>query len=142
MIAIIEACYLIYTHLDTDPYLPRTVIIYSDSQAALQSLFADNISSRTVQQAVNSLNALGRSVNIILRYVKAHSGIEGNELADSLAKDASSKLVPYTKPLVYISKAVVKSLVQIRLLNLWSNRWNESKTGPVSYTHLTLPTKA
>ncbi|KAJ1830950.1 hypothetical protein LPJ63_004612 [Coemansia sp. RSA 2711] len=71
----------------------RNVAIYSDSQGALDAirrarLGAANCRAPRMQQTVRRivwlLDACGYRVE--LRKVKAHAGIEGNEMADRLAK--------------------------------------------------------
>ena len=44
----------------------------------------------TVDRCINALNDLGKKNRINLRWVKAHVGIHGNEVADFLSKKGSS----------------------------------------------------
>ena len=55
--------------------------------AALNKL---TVNSNTVEKCLDALNALGNDNQIHLRWVKAHVGIHGNEIADFLAKEGSS----------------------------------------------------
>ena len=100
---VLEGIFRVYKYLENHPHLPRSLIIYSDSQAALQALNNSFVTSRLVHQCISSLNALGTTTHVLLRYVKAHSGHEGNEIADFQAKLAVSLPVPYTNPILPLS---------------------------------------
>ena len=67
-----------------------SITFYSDSQASLSALNKLTIKSHTVEKCINTLNELGKKNKIHLRWVKAHVGIPGNEIADFLAKRGSS----------------------------------------------------
>ena len=45
---------------------------------------------KAVIKAVNLLNSLGKSNEVTLSWIPAHSGFEGNELADRTAKAGSA----------------------------------------------------
>ena len=68
----------------------QTITFYSDSQASLAALNKLTVKSDTVEKCLNTLNKLGRKNRVHLRWVKAHVGIPGNEIADFLAKRGSS----------------------------------------------------
>ena len=67
-------------------YEGQTITFLSDSQASLAALNKLTIKSDTVEECLTSLNELGVKNKIHLRWVKAHVGIHGNEIADYLAK--------------------------------------------------------
>merc|ERR1712083_942164 len=68
----------------------ETITFFSDSQASLAALNKLTVKSDTVEKCLNALNALGKNNSVHLRWVKAHVGIHGNEVADFLAKRGSS----------------------------------------------------
>ena len=68
----------------------QTITFYSDSQASLAALDKLSVKSDTVEKCLNVLNALGKKNKVHLKWVKAHVGIHGNEVADFLAKRGSS----------------------------------------------------
>ena len=135
--AILESCYLIYCYLKQHQSIPRRVIIYTDNQAAILALQNTYTTSRLVRQCISSLNTLGLTTHILIRYVKAHSGYVGNELADSQAKYATTQPLPYNKPLVALSKASFKQHINEAIRNEWAKRWAES---PVKQTKCWFPT--
>ena len=71
-------------------YENQSITFYSDSQASLAALNKLTVKSDTVDKCLNALNTLGNKNKIHLRWVKAHVGTHGNEIADFLAKRGSS----------------------------------------------------
>ena len=71
-------------------YDSQTITFYSDSQASLAALNKLTINSDAVFKCWEALNELGKKNKVHLRWVKAHVGIGGNEVADFLAKRGSS----------------------------------------------------
>ena len=102
------------------------MIFYVDNQAALKAINSDAVTSRTVLQCISSLSALVLTTRVYLRYVKAHAGHVGNEMADKAAKLASSRPTPYTRPLTYIPHSFYKSVLKASLYQAWDTRWQRS----------------
>ena len=78
------------------PYIRRnkknnSVVINSDSQAAIMALKNTKMKSKTTLDAVVALNKLGENNQVLIRWIPAHSGYLGNEKADSLAKRRANK---------------------------------------------------
>ena len=78
------------------PYIRRnkknnSVVINSDSQAAIMALDNTKMKSKTTLDAVVALNKLGENNQVLIRWIPAHSGYLGNEKADSLAKRRANK---------------------------------------------------
>jgi ribonuclease HI len=63
---------------------------FSDSMASLQALINIYPSSRMVISTIEALNSLASSSSISLHWVKGHSGIKGNELADVAANEGAA----------------------------------------------------
>ena len=61
-----------------------------DSQAAIRAINSTVIKNSTTLEATMAFNTLGESNEITLRWIPAHCGYEGNELADQLAKRGSN----------------------------------------------------
>jgi len=69
--------------------LPPVVYVLSDSKSVLQALQAYWVRGKLLQRCRRALEVLAGRTKLILRWVKAHVGIPGNERADSLAKAAA-----------------------------------------------------
>ena len=72
------------THKDTQGLYIK---FFSDSQAALQALKSNNCDAQTIKDTHDALNALANQAIVVrLTWIKAHIGLDGNELADEYAK--------------------------------------------------------
>lgn len=85
--------------------------IYSDSRAALETLKNNSANHPLAIEARRNLNlAFAQSKDVSLFWVKAHVGLQGNERADQLAKDAAlrSKMRPnYDRcPISYVKQEI------------------------------------
>ena len=80
------------------------------------------INSNTVEKCLNALNELGKRNRVHIRWVKAHVGIHGNEIADSLAKRGSALGVGPTDKLL-APKAMQKKAINEYFHGKWSKAW-------------------
>ena len=93
-----------------------------DNQSVLSRLKSGLATNRLETQCMSKLTELGLLTGLTLRWVRAHIGTEGNELADNLAKhgitetDAQSVFVPF--PASY-RKTTIRSYTN----RLWSEEW-------------------
>ena len=68
----------------------QNIIIHCDSQAAIMDIDKTKVKSKTTIKAIGALNRLGEGNQVLLRWIPAHNGYDGNEKADSLAKRGST----------------------------------------------------
>ena len=119
---------------------PRYVKIFSDSRSALAALNARRSSCRTVRDTIDALNALADICHTVrLVWVPSHSGIRGNERADSLAKlgaSADASESPYL-PLCPLSH--LRGLVSHAIGETWANNWNAYSGGRMTKDFLPRP---
>jgi ribonuclease HI len=78
-------------------YKDRNIYIFSqDSQAAIKALNNFQINSKLVWDCHQSLMRLADRNSVQLIWVPGHMGIDGNEMADQLARQGSSR--PFIGP--------------------------------------------
>jgi ribonuclease HI len=79
----------------------KTLTLYTDSLITLDSLRNVNIHTYLIEEIRKKLNEMTKTNwNINLRWVKAHVGTRGNEIADKLAKNAAANeniMVSYSR---------------------------------------------
>ncbi|GBM53669.1 hypothetical protein AVEN_51508-1 [Araneus ventricosus] len=68
---------------------------------------------------------------IRLGWVKAHIGIKGNEIADTLAKEATTDGIPASLP--FPKSFLKKQLLQLSLAR-WQAEWDNGETGRSVYS--------
>uniref|UniRef100_A0A0A9XYD7 Ribonuclease H n=1 Tax=Lygus hesperus TaxID=30085 RepID=A0A0A9XYD7_LYGHE len=67
----------------------RDIRIFSDNQAALKGLASVQTRSCPVKECLEAMNFLGRENKVTLMWVPGHSGVEGNERPDELARQGA-----------------------------------------------------
>lgn len=106
------------------------IVIASDCSGALTSVKCMESVSRQdiIFEIVNIMNRVNRSgKQVVLLWVPAHIGIQGNEMADKYAKQgARSRDLNFP---VKISKEEVKSIVKAKIKELWQRSWEEERKG-------------
>ena len=93
-------------------YFNKHILILSDSQAALKALDSNRVSSKLVWECLQSLTSLASRNFVELRWVPGHQGIEGNEGADSLAKEGAQLPFFGPEPSCGISRAAARTTVR------------------------------
>ena len=100
------------------PSIPQAkAVILSDSRSALEKLEVLRGAERQ-QLAKGFKNAVQNTQSLVLQWIPAHCGIEGNERADSLAKEGSQ--------LEQIERDLMYSEVKTIIKNSMKNKWKES----------------
>ena len=93
--------------------IKNKIIIYSDSLTSISKLRQDTTTSKLTLETVKILNILAticHEVQIIK--VKAHIGIEGNELADALAKKGANLKPMGPEPHIKPGKSQISHEIQ------------------------------
>ena len=119
LIAIQEAAMYLYNHEQTEDLYIK---FFSDSQAALQALSSNHCKAQTVKNTHEALNALSTQAKLVrLTWIKAHIGLDGNELADQYAKlgtiDDTSQIQTYT------TFKEIKTAPREYVYHKWKEKW-------------------
>jgi len=114
-------------HLDTSEH-HIDIFIFSDSQAALRALDSYTTNSKTISECRKSLNEMATDLRINLIWVPRHRKIEGNCIADELARQGTTADVLREKDTVSMPMATCKLHLIQRLYTLSNNRWNTIST--------------
>ena len=104
----------------------RSIVIHSDSQAALKSLDTCCIRSHLVDECKRKLNALGSTNRLLLTWVKGHVGILGNEEADALARTGSDTVYVGPEPAIGLSVSVNKKVISDAVCASHQRIWETS----------------
>ena len=84
---------------------------HTDSQTTIHKLFNKWSTSKQLTNTVTKLQHLQVRHNLRIEKVKAHANIEGNEIADTLAKEAT-KYSRQTQNEAGLNKAIIKTRLQ------------------------------
>ena len=95
------------------------VKFFVDSQAALRTLQSDFITSKLALQTITTLNTIP-ATSVVLVWTKAHIGNEGNERADTLAKEGTRLPNPLAIP---APSAHIKMSIKHYFLHIWEREW-------------------
>ncbi|GBN95462.1 hypothetical protein AVEN_29592-1 [Araneus ventricosus] len=98
-----------------------SVRVYTDSLSLLMALAAAHTIDPAIWQLKETLRAIKQNRVISLHWVKAHVGTEGSEMADLVAKHATTKAHTDTvllRPLNHIN-----SELRDELVSQWQDRW-------------------
>ena len=123
LIAITEAAnYISNEYLDSRKYIK----IFSDSQAALMAIKNGTCKSNTVKAAHEALNnaaSLHKKLRVV--WIKAHIGLDGNELADEYAKMGTIDTTTHIR--TNTTSAETKKLISEFLYHKWREKWRALK---------------
>lgn len=122
-VGILEACLFIESHNISN------AVIFSDSKSALESIsinpIYNKLNSDIILNIRNSLfNSSSKGLNITLVWIPGHSGIRGNEVVDSLAKQATSQQVD-NKHYRYQTYDIL-NLPQRQAHQSWQEDWDKT----------------
>ena len=115
------------------------IVLFSDSQSALEALRDPLSCTKDLLSILQIADSMQREFNIsiTMQWVPGHSDIYGNEMADSLAKEAAS--MPQESRLCDMKS--VKNLVNTKAKTIWLDKWTKGKTGRNLQKHLPAPNK-
>ena len=114
--------------LELNPDIPYTAVIYTDSKITLNSIKNTSNHNFLIEQIRKQLQTIGRqNWKIDFGWVKAHIGIYGNELADRLAKQATTQeaVECYTKK----PRSAILRQLRTASIEEWQDEWQKTAKG-------------
>ncbi|KOS36290.1 hypothetical protein ACN38_g12979, partial [Penicillium nordicum] len=145
----------IYHFSESHPQTPRELVIFADSQAAIQAV--QNPKRPSGQYALHAIythiRALTPSLSVTIRWIPAHIGVSGNELADAAAKEAAKDRGADTGagsevgfsgsgtcPKLRLA-TTAKRQVRAQIRAEWAKQWAREKTGKPNQRLVGVPNK-
>ena len=119
--AISEACLFIMGE-----GFSSAISIFSDSQPAINAVSNTIIRSATVHRCLNLLTQAASSTEISLVWVPGHSGIQGNDHADHLARQGSLLTPIGPAPFLPLGNATLKSLTSAYFKEIHITQWEDN----------------
>ncbi|XP_035216995.1 uncharacterized protein LOC118190407 [Stegodyphus dumicola] len=109
----------------------KDVDLFSDSQSALLAIISGKSFTKLVYDAHVLLIENWKKRNINLHWIKGHTGHEGNELADTCAKQATLKSLID----VYLPTCIetLKNTLKNRIIDVWQVFWDKDSKGRYTY---------
>ena len=110
----------------------KTVTIYTDSQVTLDSLKNNTNHTFLIEAIRKKLVEMGKAKwTIQFCWVRAHVGIQGNELADALPKEAATN-ADLTESYKKVPKRVVMSELTKMSVVSWQREWDLPIKGAIT----------
>jgi ribonuclease HI len=107
----------------------KTAVIYTDSKITMDSIRSAKNHNYLVEEIRKRAVNLNKSNwKIKFKWVKAHVGIYGNEIADRLAKQATKN---HHKIYSRIPKCTIKRDNRQQSIRKWQRQWEETTKGAI-----------
>ena len=110
-----------------DRIVNEKIIILVDSQAAILAIQNNIVKSNTVLPCIKNLNILGKDNDVTIAWTPGHTGIQGNEKADILAKPGSTLNCSGPEPFISIPYASCRAAIKEWSVKRWKTSWIEQK---------------
>jgi ribonuclease HI len=125
--AILKALEYVHTKLDNE--VDKVTTVHTDSMMTLESLnnmYKHTFLTEEIRRKVQEMGSRGWTTRF--RWTEAHVGTTGNELADKLTKEASSRIeipISYNR----VPKSVIKRDLEDNSRETWQKEWETTKKG-------------
>ena len=105
----------------------ESIVVRVDGQAAIKSLIKCTVTSITVLNCIRNLNQLSKQNHVSIAWILNHARVQGNEVADSLAKSGSKSKIYDLEPFITIPYTGCVSTVKDWSKDRWKSTWNKRK---------------
>ena len=115
---------------ETDNTEHNNVTLHTDSRITIDSIADSNNHNQLIERIRRKTAILNtKNWKIQFKWVKAHVGIQGNELADKLAKEgAKTSQICYDRPPI----STIKYQLRRETENEWQQRWEDTSKGTIT----------
>jgi ribonuclease HI len=110
-----------FGHISGNP-----VCIVSDSKASILAIDSHIVKSEMVRRCKGLLLKLSERCPVSIKWIKAHAGHAGNDLADAKAKAGARLEIFGPEPIIPVSKSWFKSKITQEMCAKWSWKWLSS----------------
>jgi len=107
----------------------KNVTVCSDSEALIRALVSPVVTSRLMKELRETLNRAGLKNQVRLVWVPGHSGVEGNEKADELARKGSAALSCGPEPIIPIPHSACVNAIRCWVRTEFVNHWSAYEGG-------------
>ena len=103
----------------------RSSIIWSDSLSAVLAINGCEARTAIVRETMLLLKTIRSRCVVDIKWVKGHSNVPGNDLADMLAKEGVKRATNLcsVSPYLPISRKTIKTKIRKKILEMWQTRW-------------------
>ena len=110
----------------------KTITIFTNSQVTLDAL-RNNSNHTFLIEAIRKKGAEMRRTNWEIQFcwIKAHIRTQGNELADTLAKEAATNM-DLAENYKKVPKSVVMSELTEMSIQTWQRQWDQTTKGAIT----------
>ena len=123
-------------HVEKLQTAEKEATVYTDSQTTLDSLKNNKIHTSLIEKITQKTIQLEQAAwKIKFGWVKAHAGTQGNEMADTLAKETAADM-DITVSYNLIAKSVVKRELERNSVDKWQRDWNHTTKGSITEAYL------
>ena len=108
-----------------DRVVNEKILILVDSQAAILAIQNNIVKANTVLTCIKNLNILGEDNDVTIAWTTGHTGIQGNEKADTFANSGSALNCSGPEPFISIPYASCRAAIKDWSVERWKTSWIE-----------------
>ena len=110
--------------------------IGTDSRSAIEALKAYTTTSRLVYDCYRTLNRLAESRPLNIFWLPGHTGIQGNEIADRLARQARKEVLMGPEPATGICDTVINIEIDRSVAKKHFEEWKNAQRCRIAKTFI------